>query len=266
MLSKKYIRAECAKYPPGSRGRDEELEGKVFAEAAGAFWKDEWINRSRRMVAPELDLVIVIIDPAQSTNDDADDTGISVVGRGAIDRHAYVLRDASGKHAPEAWADIAVSECELRSSGVIIERNKIGDAALSVLRSRAKEKGFSIVSLKEEEPFPKRREKIIFVREVVAQDSKSTRAAGPASETELGFVHLVGDDFTALELELTTFEPDGRKSPNRLDAMVYGVEEIRGLARNTPSTTAAEDAAGALAAHTTLRTMLPRIDGRRVGL
>lgn len=43
--------------------------------------------------------IVVAIDPAVSTGEDADETGIVVAGLGTDD-HGYLLEDASGRIAP----------------------------------------------------------------------------------------------------------------------------------------------------------------------
>ena len=48
------------------------------------------------------------IDPAATSGEDADETGIIVVGKDH-QGHGYVLADASGRHQPVEWAKIAVA-------------------------------------------------------------------------------------------------------------------------------------------------------------
>jgi hypothetical protein len=52
--------------------------------------------------------VVVAIDPAASTGEDADETGIIVAGKDK-DSRGYVLADLSGHHTPIEWARIAVA-------------------------------------------------------------------------------------------------------------------------------------------------------------
>jgi phage terminase large subunit-like protein len=266
LLSRKYIAAVCAQYAHGGRRYEEEILGKVFAESAGAAWQQAWLDQNRRLVAPtNPELVIVGVDPALSDHVDADATGIIVGARGQ-DGHVYLLEDLTGKHKPNAWGDIVVQQCATRAAGVILERNRAGDYLLELIRSRALTRGLTVEELTKDRPFPARRPGVIYVREVVSYSNKSTRAEGPASETQAGRVHIVGY-LDALELEFTTYEQGDRKSPNRYDAAVFVISELRNLGRDLPKSTARDDMRVGELAHAELRAGLRRLGGgRRVGL
>lgn len=227
LLSLQYLRAEYERYT-GAR-RDEELFGKHFDEAAGASWKQAWLDRTRVPFAPAFEWEHVAIDPAQSTNPGSDETGLIRGGR-AKDGHAYVVEDATGKYQPEQWGDIAVGWCNRGRGGrITIERNHLGDNAVYVLRSRASNVGLLVKVIGREDPWPPLDPRCIHVREVVSRDSKAERAAGPAAETEAGRVHLVGE-FPDLEKEMTSYVPGtGQRSPNRYDAASFCIAELREL-------------------------------------
>jgi phage terminase large subunit-like protein len=265
MLSRTYLRNECRKYR--GRRRQEELEGKVFAETAGALWSQETIDATRRLVAPESPaLVLVSVDPAQSAAVTADEFGICVGARGR-DGHSYVLEDRSGHYTPDEWGKIVVDRCALDAAGVLIERNRAGgDSASHVVVSEARTRGMKVEILPRGARVPARRVGVIFVKEIVAASDKATRAAGPAAEYTAARAHLVGEH-PELELELTTYEPGTRKSPNRYDAHAYLVTELAGLEYEDKTGTAAEDARGAVIAAEALRkALLSSARGRRIGL
>lgn len=228
LLSKVYIQSECAKYT--GRQYEEEIEGKTFTESAGALWKQDWLDDFRVQVRPtNAELTIISVDPALSAHHDADECGIVRMSRGR-DGHVYQEEDFSGRMTPEQWGDIAVRECVDRgAAGVVVERNHLGDAPTFIIKSRAENRGFAVRVLKKDQAFPRRTPGVIYVRENVAASSKTSRAGGPAAETQSGRVHLVGVH-PQLEYELTTYEPGNNRSPNRFDAFVYGVIELRGLA------------------------------------
>lgn len=231
-LPRKYLRDICTQLIPGSRRYAEEIEGKVFAESPGALWEQAWLDANRRAVPPaEATLTIVGFDPAKSIDPTADESGI-VVGSRDRDGDVYLLRDHTGRHKPDVAGDIIVDECLAGAAGAILELNTSGIYITEVLRSRAATKGLRVEVLDKKRPFPARRPGVIYVRELTARSDKATRAGGPASETRAGRVHVVGH-LDALELEFTTFEPGG-KSPNRYDAAVYVITELRGLAQETP--------------------------------
>jgi phage terminase large subunit-like protein len=256
-LSRQYMQAAWEEFA-GVR-REEEIFGRRFNESAGASFRQAWLDRTRVDAAPELEAQIVSVDPAQSQNVGSDETGIVRLGR-AKDGHVYVLRDETGKLSPEDWADRAVKAADPRAGGggaISVERNHLGDAAASLIRSRATNAGLLVRVLGKEEPWPPVDKRCLFIREQWGRESKSTRAEGPAAETEAGRVHLVGD-FAELETELTTYVPDaGIRSPNRFDAFVYGVIELRGL-RTDAKRDRREDVAVAAVAQTRLTELIRR--------
>lgn len=253
LLSAKYLRTECRKYT--GREAREEVWGESFTESAGASWLQAWLDRNRVLERPRVALQrLVSIDPALSTHASADETGL-VVGETDDRDHAYLTDDLSGRHAPETWGDLAVGQCvDENASGVIIERNHLGDNATACIRSRAVARSYTVRVLSREQaakPFPRRTPGVIYVREVVAASSKTSRSSGPACEDEAGRVHMVGT-FPELELELTTYEPGTRKSPNRLDAYTQLISELRELVRDAPKSSTA-DVDEAIAAHKMLQ-------------
>lgn len=267
MLSRKYLRAECRKY--SGRQYEEEVLGLDFDEEAGALWQQSWIDSSRTQIAPTSpELVLVALDPALSAIQEADETGIMVGARDRA-RHAHLLEDLSGKHTPEAWGDIAVQQCaDHGAAGCVVERNHLGDNATFVLKSRASNRGITVRTLDRWtsegcKPFPRRTPGVIYVREVVAASSKTSRAGGPAAETESGRVHVRGT-MPELEDQLTTYVPGSARSPNRYDAAVYLITELCELWQER-SPVKAESRAAANA-HAELVRRMQRQGSRRIGI
>lgn len=229
-LPPEYVKDELAKYVVGSRAYREEVLGEVLGEAAGALWQRAWLD-AHRVADARPEHSVVAWDPALSTAPEADESGIVVVGRAG--RHAYVTEDLSGRYPPEDSGDLVVSRCiDHGCAGVVVARNHAGDNPASWIRSRATNRGWSVVVIptRDKRPIPPRQHGTIWVKELHESTSKGTRATPVATETEAGRVHLVGT-FPELEQELTTWRP-GRKSPNRLDAMVQGVTEVLELWRD----------------------------------
>jgi phage terminase large subunit-like protein len=240
LLSTPYLRSQWISYA-GVR-REEELFGKSFRESAGALWKQAYFDATRVAEAPSFEWFMVTVDPATSTDESADETGIVAGGRGR-DGHAYVVEDASGKWRSEEWGDKAVDLANPARQGagrIGIERKKIGDNAAFVIKSRAENRDLRVRVIGKEDPWPPWDPGCIFVREYNPQEGKGARAEGPAAETEAGRVHLVDPNpeaprFADLEKECTTFVPGTTKrSPNRLDAFAYLVTELRELRLDSP--------------------------------
>jgi phage terminase large subunit-like protein len=259
------MKDEVAKYVIGSRLYDEEILGLVFTEAAGALWRQEWLDEFRRAappIAPELSLLG--LDPALSAYHDADAVGLVRVDRDR-DGELYVSRDFSERMTPDEYASIVIAECARDCAGVVIERNHAGDHPRDIIRAKAELKGMRVEVLAADRKFPRRSPGTIFIRETVSTRDKEARASAPAALYQAGRVHHVGIH-SALELELTTWEPGGSRSPNRLDALTQAVNELAGLTvpglhDGRRSVKAARDA------HDALRDALRGTGGsRRMGL
>src|SRR5438105_13022123 len=81
----------------GTRLGRQELNAELLEDTPGALWSHAIIDAARQAAAPNLARIVVAIDPAASSGEEADETGILVVGKDH-QGHGYVLADASGKH------------------------------------------------------------------------------------------------------------------------------------------------------------------------
>jgi phage terminase large subunit-like protein len=264
LFAEEYLSAEMRKYPRGRR-RDEELLGLVFTEAAGALWQETWIDLNRRPLAPPTySSKLVSIDPTTTHGKDSDFCGF-IVGQ-ITGRDIFVTKDLSDRYTAEGWADRALDECEQGAAGIVIEvtGNSGGHYLIPNIRGRALLRGIDVREwpVSNGKPMPSRTPGVVYVREMKSRDAKETRAYAPAGLTEAGLVHMVGS-FAELEAEMTTWVPGDRKSPNRLDALVYLVLELSGLERQIRPDGAKTAAATAKAADK-LRGLLSRTGHRRV--
>jgi phage terminase large subunit-like protein len=122
----------------GTRLGRQELDGELLDDMPGALWTHALIDAARMTEAPDLARIVVAIDPAVSSHEGADETGIVVAGS---DRngHGYVLADASGRYAPTEWARAAVAAyAEHRADRIVAEVNNGGrDGRGDVARRRS---------------------------------------------------------------------------------------------------------------------------------
>lgn len=164
----------------------------------------------------ELVRVVVAIDPAGSTSEDADDTGIVVVGRGphqaetceipSCPGHGYVLADRTCHLPPHGWASEAIAAFdEWEADRIVAERNFGADMV-----------GHTVHSVRAGLPYG----------DVRASWGKLPRAEPASALWEQGRCHMLGM-FPELENELETWTPEANWSPNRLDALVWGLTELR---------------------------------------
>ena len=180
----------------------QEILAEDIDEIPGALWKRADLDAYRLPSPSVFQRIVVGVDPKASVEADSE-TGIIVVGAGR-DGHAYILGDYSMDGSPEQWAQaVARAYQEHQADRVIAEINQGGDMVTSVLRATG-------VNLP--------------VTTVRASRGKATRAEPVAALYERGMVHHAGT-FRALEDQLCTWQP-GDKSPDRLDALVWGVSAL----------------------------------------
>lgn len=170
-----------------------------------ALWTDKLIEQLRVNSAPIFKRIVVAIDPAVTSKDTSDETGIIVVGLG-FDDHVYVLEDASGIFTPTTWCTRAVVLYKkYKADRIVGEVNNGGDLIETVLRTIDKNVPYTGVH---------------------ATRDKLTRAEPVAGVYEQGKAHHVGTH-AELEYEQTTWAAKkGDKSPNRVDALVWAVAEL----------------------------------------
>jgi predicted phage terminase large subunit-like protein len=154
--------------------------------------------------APALTRIVVAIDPSGGGKAGNDEAGIMVAGLGH-DQRFYVLDDLSGRMSPIAWAERAIRAYHHHSADrIVAERNFGGDMVAEVLRQVDPDVPLSLVH---------------------ATRGKLIRAEPIAALYEQGRVSHVGR-MIALEDELTTWVPSARRSPNRLDALVWALSAL----------------------------------------
>ncbi len=191
----------------GTRLGEQELEGKILEDAPGALWKRTKIDdlRVRRHEVPQLVRVVIAVDPAVTSGEDSAETGIVALGISA-DKHIFVLEDASGHHHALDWPGIVVRQYEKWKADVVVaEVNNGGDLVETTIQAV---------------------DPNITVHKVHASRGKATRAEPVGQLYELRRVHHVGT-LADLEGQMCSWEPgSGMPSPDRMDALVWGVYEL----------------------------------------
>jgi predicted phage terminase large subunit-like protein len=183
-------------------------QGKPRQRVDGALWRWDWISAPRVTKSPDLRRIVIAVDPATTSHDESDETGIVVAGLG-FDGRGYVIEDLSGRYRPEEWAQIVARAFERhRADCVVAETNQGGDMVTTVLRA------CGATGLP--------------VRTVHAKRGKVLRAEPVAVLYEQGRVSHVGA-LARLEDQLTTWDPAASSaSPDRMDALVYALTEMLG--------------------------------------
>ncbi len=207
-LAPSFFSAVLQKYEGTRLGR-QEISGDVLDDNPGALFKRADIDAGRRSTAPELTRIVGAIDPAVTSHEGSDDTGIVFAGVAMVGgiTHGYILGDLTCHDTPDGWARIAVDAYHAaRADRLVGEANNGGDLIESLLRAVDPAVSYS---------------------KVHATRGKALRAEPVAALYEQGRIHHVGE-FPQLEDEMCTWDQldKSAKSPNRLDALVWAITEL----------------------------------------
>lgn len=205
-------------FPPeleAERAHDEKFKRDRYAHiwlgeyepmAVGAIWDRQTIHASRREELPDMERIVVAVDPAVSAEAGSDEHGIVVCGLGN-DGRGYVLDDVSAHGTPRQWATRAIAAFDRwEADAVVIEVNQGGDMCRSTLESV----------------------RDVPIYEVRASRGKHVRAEPISALYALGKISHVGT-FPKLEDQMclmTAGGYEGQGSPDRVDALVWGMTEL----------------------------------------
>ncbi len=196
----------------GTRLGQQELYARVLEDTPGALWSSAQLEATRLLTESPYDVakrcmrIVVAIDPAVTSGENADETGLICAG---IDRDGigYILADRSLRDTPKAWAAEAIALLrEFRGDRIVAETNNGGDMVEDTIRS-----------LDDTVPFKK----------VVASRGKYVRAEPISALYEQGRVRHVGR-FDHLEDQMTSFTVDNiaQNSPDRADSLVWALSDL----------------------------------------
>ncbi len=214
-LSASFLKTVEEKYGGTRLGR-QELDGELIEDREDALWQRGQIEKLRIRKAPELERIVVAIDPPVTSGEKADLCGIVAAGI-SQEGQGFVLNDQSVKRAtPLKWAQIAVDLFhEMQADRIVAEVNQGGELVETILRQI-------------DETVP--------IRKVHASRGKYLRAEPVAALYEQGRISHVGC-YEELEDQMCDFGPGGLsngKSPDRLDALVWAMTDLMLNTKVTP--------------------------------
>ena len=183
-----------------------EIMAEEIEDDPAALWTRDTLRDNRVTSHPDLDRVVVGVDPPGSAT--GDECGIVAAGTATIGGvlHGYLIADNSKQGTPAEWGSQCVATYNrMRAGKIVAEKNFGGDMV-----------GFTIESVDGG--------KDVAFELVWASRGKAIRAEPIAAYYEQGRVHHVGV-FEELEDEYCTWVP-GDKSPNRLDAAVWALTDL----------------------------------------
>lgn len=200
-------------------------EGQFVAEVDGALWSYERLEICRAE-KPEGEVpsdtltrlgigrVVVAVDPSGAAGEEdkrSDMIGISVAGRSG--KTAYVLADLTLRAGPEQWAKAAVKAFDDWQADVIVAEKNFGGAMVEAVIRTARQN--------------------VPVKLITASRGKHVRAEPIAALYQSDPPHVLHvGRFADLEDQLVNFSASGyvgERSPDRADAMVWGITEVMDL-------------------------------------
>lgn len=212
-------RDNLANLPPGylatlealpARMRVRFLEGEFSEVAEGALWTLETIEKWRSDEVPDLQRVVIAVDPSGADDKDNaanDEIGIIVAGLG-VDGRGYVLEDLTIKAGPKTWGNVVGTAFDRHQADLVVGEKNFGGAMVR----------YVIQTQRPNTPY----------REVTASRGKAVRAEPISALHESGKIRFAGS-FPELEDELCAFTTagyTGADSPNRADAFIWAMSEL----------------------------------------
>jgi phage terminase large subunit-like protein len=197
-------------YLKGTRLEAQEIFAEIVDHSQNTLWSWEDIEKCYKNPPHFLENIVIGVDPAMTSTKDSDETGIIVAGMDGFGK-AYVLDDLSISASPEFWGKRIIDAYQkYHARLVVIERNAGGDLLENLLKSINSD---------------------IKIKSVYAYTSKISRAEPIAILYQKKMI-FHAKQFHKLEMQMATYEPKS-KSPDRLDAMVWGMAELFDLSQNT---------------------------------
>lgn len=232
-LASTFFESIILKYEGTRLGR-QELNAELLEDRPGALWTLGMIDADRVIVCPPLTRIVIAVDPAVTSGEDSAEWGIVAAGQGPSPAgadwppHYYVFDDLSLKASPEQAATVIVGAYQAhKADRIVAEVNNGGDLVEALLRTKGAEFAYSPVH---------------------ASRGKLTRAEPIAALYEQHRVHHVGA-FGILEDQMCDYVPFLSKSPDRMDALVWGLSCLSG-----------ENEQEVIYEHSELRSIDPQLD------
>lgn len=185
--------------------------GQFQSDEDGALWTVDLLEQCRiDGELPDMQRIVIAVDPSGCSGAEdtrSDEVGIVICGLGT-DGLGYVLEDLSGRFGPSEWGRIATDAFDRHEADRVVAETNYGGAMV----------GEVIRAARPGTPFT----------EVKASRGKAVRAEPVASLFDIGKVKMAGY-FPDLEDQLCAMNVSGymgSKSPDRADAMVWGLASL----------------------------------------
>ncbi len=195
----------------GTRIGRQELYAEILEDIEGALFNYKNIEENRvPNFPPDLERIVVAIDPAVTSNEESDETGMVVAGRD-VNNHYYILHDSSQIASPDVWVKKAISLYkQYQCDRIVAEVNNGGDLIERLLRTQ---------------------DQTIPYTSVRASRGKIVRAEPISALYEQNRVHHVGV-FKELEEQMCQFTGNqAQYHDDRVDALVWAITSLQNSGR-----------------------------------
>jgi predicted phage terminase large subunit-like protein len=221
-LAKSFIRRMRRKYE-GTRTGRQELYAEVLDDVPGALVTRAQLDASRveplfledgtLTLPPGAKLeelyrrAVVALDPADGT-EEGDEQAIALVGLG-YDHELYIEHTDGMRASPEEYLGTAVDLAVEHQATIVVEKNHGGRYLIATLDQVMRQKGVTVP-----------------VKVVTASDGKRTRAEPIVPLFTRNKLHFVGSHPEVEDQLCSWIGAAGEKSPDRMDAVVWGVTDF----------------------------------------
>lgn len=227
-LSPRFFDYVLKKYEGTRLGR-QEIYAEILDDNPNAIFNRADFDQHRITSdqLPDLDSVVIPVDPAATSGESSSDTGIIPVGKKMISglEHFYILADHTCHLSPDGWGREVLKAYNLHQADTVVgEVNNGGEMVEHVVKTCSVEVlGDDLETLVEIDG------RSVPFKAVRASRGKTTRAEPIGALAEQGRIHIVGK-LPKLEDECCEWEP-GEPSPDRMDSMVWGVTHLMSKTR-----------------------------------
>ncbi len=189
------------------RQRQRFLDGLYLTDVEGALWTDQMVNAAKLKRPAEIKRTIIAVDPSVSSSTTSDECGIIPVSLD-VNGEGVVHDDLSGKLSTRAWAQRVVGAYRAFEANVVVaEKNQGGDLVADVIHNL--------------DPTVK----VVLVHAAKGKLARAEPVSMLYEDRQERVAHLKSMPLLEAELTETVFT-DVKESPNRLDALVWGLTHL----------------------------------------
>lgn len=201
-LSKNFM--QQLEYLKGTAIEAQEIFGEIIDDNENGLWTFDDISNSYKTTNFDFEKIIIAVDPSVSSSKAHDETGIIVCATDEM-HDAYVIDDLSTHAPPDEWAKtVALAYEKYNAEYVVFENNQGGDVVKSLLQKINSN---------------------MKIKSVRATSSKRARAVPIYNlYTKKKIFHI--RQFRTLEMQMIAFGKEKKKSPDRVDALVWGLRDL----------------------------------------